>query len=461
MLIVTNCQFCNTSVNIIFHCKKCNRDFCFKHRQPINHNCNGTIDEKISQITSPPSETSKEMVLTNQSTTNNYYYPSNGEIILDNNIISSSINKLIKSYLNLDENYDQHNELILKKFIMSNPSGINLIRKMRPMLKHRLIEGVWYWLSMFGNPLKRMKEVSEYYQIPLDKLSLQKIIECYYSNLTDISSFNKSIVGFDKLVPVGLQIKVTNKKHFDIKTKGYLVFSKKILTEISEHARKSGDRECSGYLIGKRNSDMSIKEINSYKPLSIGAEMVTAQNYKNLINNILELENIGEKIIGFVHSHPYKSFPIYSSGDKLSHLKLTATLSIFEYLSLNTNLNWNDMLHLAAFLRKFEIYQIKFLLKAISISISYPTVLKEVMSVLVKQNLEKWSLLKKQIDTIYNKYQLKPDPIDFQLIPQVGVVICPWMRQIGLIDCIYENNPQDPDMPIIEWYYYQIAIKKE
>ncbi|NVM03309.1 MAG: Mov34/MPN/PAD-1 family protein [Candidatus Helarchaeota archaeon] len=458
---MTTCQFCNASVNIIFHCKKCNRDFCFEHRQPMNHNCNEKIDKKESKLTSTLSETNKDKALTSQITTNKYYYPANGEITLDINMISSSINKLIKSYINLDENITQHKELVLRKFIISNPKGRILIRRMRPMLKHRLIEGVWNWLSIFGNPLKQLKKLSDNYQIPLDKLSLQKIIECYYSTLTDFSSSNQSMVGFEKITQVGFHSKMTNKKHFDIKTKGYLVFSNKILTEISEHARQSGDRECSGYLIGKRNSDNSIKEITRYKPLSVGGEMITAQNYKNLIKIMIELEEVEDKIIGFVHSHPYKSVPIYSPGDELSHLRLTATLSIFEYLSLNTNFNWNEMLHLAAFLRKFDIYQIEFLLKAINISIPYTTVFKEVMSVIVQQNPDTWSSIKNQIDIIYNKYQLKPDPIDFQLIPQAGVVICPWIRQIGIIDCIYEHNPQDPNLPVIDWFYYRVAIKKE
>lgn len=243
---------------------------------------------------------------------------------------------------------------------------------------------------------------------------------------------------------------------------GKIVINIKILTEISEHARQSGEREISGYLIGKRNSDKSISEISHYEPLLLGGEGITSVDTQSLITIINALDNTEEKIVGFAHSHPYKGAPSYSREDKETHVKISFSISIFEYLSpLYTFIPKDFLIKLSIFLSQFNFYQIKYLLEIINSTIHNLPIFEEIKNTLLQYNPDSWSILESEIKSIVNKYQIKTVPIPLNLIPQAGMVICPWRRQIGILDCIYENNPQDPNLPVKEWFYYRIAIKKE
>ncbi|MFX1449683.1 MAG: Mov34/MPN/PAD-1 family protein [Promethearchaeota archaeon] len=452
------CEFCDSSVNLTFLCKKCNKNYCYKHRLTTDHNCSRINKVNTSDVKPVPTYTPFLAPIQEKPSNFELILPKNGKIILDINDVSESVNKLIQYYKEVNDDCIDQDELELKEFILSDIRGSKLIKRMRFMRKHQLIEGVWFWLNILGDPLKVMKKLNKKHKIPFKEMTIQKIIELYHSYLYDFSTFiEKSYIisGFRNFTY--LIHDVRNK----IIARNNIIFNIKVLTDISEHARQSGDRECNGYLIGTRDSNNLIQEITQYEPLMLGDKRVSSFDTQSLVKVMMELEDTKKTIVGFVHSHPYKSVPAYSESDKDAHLVLNAVLSIFEYFSkLKISLGRDQLLKLSVYMTQFNYFQLKYLLEVISAIVPISSGFKEVLSEISRQNADTWSILEENIKIILNKYQIKIEPILFYMLHQAGVVICPWTRYIGIIDAWYDPNPISYYPPVIKWEYYTIKIKQ-
>ncbi len=388
------------------------------------------------------------------------HFPLNGEIKLDQKMVDESINKFIHYYLNSNGVSWQEGELELSRLIKKNPKGNKLLERIKLFAKNQFIEGLLTWLNFLDrnsrNPLIGMKKLSEQRKIPFTQLSLHDLIESYFSTLFDASYLN-TITGYEFDALRRPKIIKT-----EVLVHGSLATSINVLTEIAEHARQSGEREGTGYLIGKRNFDNSIIGATQYEPIMLGAQEMTTVDVLSIAKIMEKYDNIGEKIVGFVHTHPYKGAPTYSLQDKITHVKLAAGISIFEHLASSYDFVPRDLLiKISMYLSQFNFYQVKNLLEVINGIISNSRIFNEFLKALSQQNPDTWSTLEEQIKSMLKQYQINTIPIFLQYIPLAGVVICPWGRMIGIIDCVYEDEPRDPNLPTKEWFYYRIGIKKE
>ena len=78
---------------------------------------------------------------------------------------------------------------------------------------------------------------------------------------------------------------------------------------------------------------------------------------------------------------------------------------------------------------------------------------------LFKESPDDWFHLESEIHQFTEQYELNLHSFQLRLIPQVGVVMCPWSRQIAWMDCLYKLDAQNQEEQVGECFYYQIAIK--
>ena len=453
------CSFCGVKINLTFLCNDCNSVFCSKHRNPNVHKCSSVPNEPIIDSTDTDDFLFEPTPLPNLAK-HDYFTSADGKIILDINVISQSTRKLIEYYQDPPESYELNEDKRLSELVRRNLYGIDLINEMRLYLDHQLIEGLINWLSKFGkNPTESLTKLSVEHRIPINEMSLLNIVEFYYSALYD-ASFLEYVEGYE-VDPVTFAIESPLQRS-EVKMKSTIITTSNVLTEISEHARQSGDRESFGYLIGIRDPALGIEEITKYSPLSLGGEGSTIIDIKSLAKIMLDLKDKSETIVGAVHSHPYKGVPTYSKSDRTTHQKLSRFFSIYEYLKLlDLNQTSEKLLFFSLILSNYKFFEVKPLLEAFYATSTTFSKFKEVLFQISNQKSHSRSLINNQIEKIRNREKIKQEPVHFHMIPQVGVVICPWMRQIAMIDCIYDEITNDPNQFVIDWFYYRIGIKIE
>lgn len=424
------CAICGCNLILSFQCSCCGKRFCQDHRGQEEHNC--------SQTAAVSEQASKLEVL----------YPSDGLIYLNREKISPAIQNLIQSYRD-EELTMQLKVWQIGQLIKKDPRGPNLVKMMQPLINHHLIEGILGWLKSYGG----LTRVSRECNIPLKMLAFENLLDLYYCSLRD-ASFNKQIIteeidSFQR----------RSQRKAPAKVYGSVIASIKALTDLSEHARQSGEREVSGYLIGKRHKNKSLIEITRFQPTFLGDIGVTTLSPETLVETMNSIENTNEIIVGFAHSHPYTGLPWYSHGDKIAHLKISITLSVFDFLSgLDSPLSFNYLVNLALNLSQYNFTQLEFILESIVAMLHVPHVLGRVLNALSLNNPDSWAFLESQINDILQETQIKTNRVNFKMLPQVGIVICPWRREVGMIDCSFNKSLHECSNPVKEWFYYRISL---
>ena len=475
------CYHCGDEVADAHLCINCGQHYCVLHTDPITHECNLVIESNLLQTDISNLqvggidlfENSELQVPKNFQRAANYsiregqfldFLEEGGWIELDKLIIENSVNDIIRSHIN----FGQDNAFV--DFIRNNYRGFELSDVIQRFGHQPLIEDLGIWLG-------GIEHFSSYEYSG----TFRDLLINYYLYLRD-GSYLEEIDGLEPQTGDMVNTKVN--------IKGTINVSRRLLTYISEHARQSSERECSGLLIGMRNSSGVINELSGYFPLRIGTKtsgQIKSEDFTKLINHIGGVE---KRLVGWYHSHPKSAAPIYSTADQVSHISLSYGHSIFSFLKqYNIKVSDEELYNMSMLLGQFTKAQIDDLLKLLSKAIPktgyfyyigeflndyllecyqkhgydpvaqsrIPITTENYLGMLktIKSNFE---VLQHKLRRLYRRFKVEASTIDFKILPFVGMVICPSLRYIVVLECSQDSDAGGLDYSGYECFYYRINI---
>lgn len=428
----SQCWFCGSLFTDVYFCEKCNCSFCLDHKNLESHDCPSLFKDKEpeKQIIMEKPDLSDSSI---EDLPQGLGIEKMGKLELDSNIVDNTVNNLIQSYINNVEDPK------FRKIIINNPTGEELIQTLINFFHHPLIYPLCLWLSgMESISLEALQQFELDDELLGEDTSLHHLIKEHNKNLYD-ASYLDFIAGEDQLTNEIIEEKVI--------VKGNIKISKLALTYISEHSRKSGERECSGFLLGKRNQDGSIKEITGCISEGLGVSTMVMSNPRNLLKPMIELKDSDREIVGWYHSHPKDGVPIFSQPDKSSHLLYGTVISFIYHLKgLEGQISKRTIKIVFNFISEYIDHCWRKLgitpeNMATSLSVSNAIEFSRLI-------MDLYPLLKAKLKNINVKSNI--DESHLQLIPIAGIVVCTSRRYISVIDCTLEND-------VYNWYYYRIT----
>ena len=69
---------------------------------------------------------------------------------------------------------------------------------------------------------------------------------------------------------------------------------------------------------------------------------------------------------------------------------------------------------------------------------------------------DSFHILKEEVEFILKKHKKAIGHIHFDILPFVGLIICPQSRFVAAFSCSHEIDPARPESYSNEWYYYRI-----
>jgi len=484
------CYHCGDEVADAHLCIKCGQYYCVLHTDLITHECKLVIESNLLQtdisnlqlggidlFKNPELQVPKHF-----QRAGNYniregqfldFLQDKGWIELDRLIIENSVRDIIQSQITfgLDKEFVE--------FIKSNYRGFDLSDMLQHYRHHSIVEDLGIWLGGIAN------NRSDYYGEILNyPETFYDLLVSHYLHLRDGSYLEE----IDVLEPQTGDM-VNTKGNI----KGTINVSRQLLTYISEHARYSDEKECSGLLIGMRNSSGVINELSGYFPLRIGTKtsgLIKSEDFTKLINHIGGVE---KRLVGWYHSHPKFAAPRYSTADKVSHISLSYGYSIFSFLKrFNTKISDEELYKMSMLLGQFTKDQIDYLLKLLSKAIpktgyfyyiggflndyliecyekhgydpapaaqnsSNPLTTENYFGMLktIKSN---FGVLKHKLRRLYKRFKVEDSTIDFKILPFVGLVICPSLRYIVVVECSKDSDDEGLDYSSYDCFYYRINV---
>lgn len=394
----------------------------------------------------------------------NIYPQEEGIITLDIKLVRKLIKRLVRSQNNKD----------FRNFLMGNPKGIELINGISKFIDYPLIRQLLTWL---GGPTINIE--SGFERLKSINIELDQLLFEYFSHLYDISYLN-----FIEIVD-----KQTKKEgKINIQVSQNINFQKNVLNDIANSFQKYNDLEHFGFLYGKRNADLSISEISDYILLKRGTSKMVGFNNHELSKFISKKK---DTIVGWYHSHPSSTLPIYSNFDKIANINYTYILSIFKFLRslrIRSPIQTWYLATLSAAISQFDYPQILYLLKAIKGGFSKQSCRNELADTIYQYVLECYKkssvnpqtkdclvqmtydkaieilsniantfhILKEKVDFILDKHKKNLKEIHFDILPFAGLLVCPQSRFVAVIDCLSDINPARPEKYSNELYYYRI-----
>jgi proteasome lid subunit RPN8/RPN11 len=461
------CWFCGEYRTEIFKCDKCNQLYCSTHKNYADHDClslfiidkddfnQETPDEENNGVTLPDSA-----ITTSES---DFIIPKNGRIDLDSNKVKKIVENLIQAYNDFLDDPILSDDLdpVLCQFIIKNPDVSELLKIIatdeqlnRKLMNQGVFRGLLIWLKFLGSNLNTIQQIIEKLEVPFGKLPLDGLLQYYYSHLIDVAHILTSDLldhpfwGFIQKEEIP-QIKDT------------VVFNREVLADLSEHARKSGERECMGLIAGKRNQDGIVIEATHYIPLTLNGFGWASYSNKELYEIMDSFLGTNENIVGTLHSHPYPGTAVFSDQDKISGFRFNIIISVYEFIkSLNIPLTQGERLSLSIGIGQFNMDKVKFLLGSIVATSALQAVLDQVLSVFLNNIRSPFETLKNKISSILSPLGLKTVDVEFQTIPTLEMIICPELRLVRIMDFDHKNCPENPNAENVEWVNYRIALKK-
>ncbi len=187
-----------------------------------------------------------------------------------------------------------------------------------------------------------------------------------------------------------------------------------------------------------------------------------------------------------VHSHPKFNAPFYSEFDKLVHKAFINTYSIFSYLNSLKTFFTSHFFQLSFAIGYFDYEHFLCILEALRASRSNDACVLGILSAIqtyliacygnsgvnpykspkrmnithmfkdllymIEEFSKSFHLLKEKIALKLQKYRKKVKPIKFTLFPMIGMLICPDMRYVAVLESDY--NIKDST----NWYFKKIHI---
>lgn len=396
----------------------------------------------------------------------NQFHPQTGGIIkLDLSVTEDFIERFVRSKGDKD----------FKKFLRDNPSGSNLIDGLNKFREIPLINSLLFWLGRTSDDIE-----SCFQRLTKIDVNLYQLLFEQFSHLYDLS-YRDSI----------LRVYANSKEivKLDIKVKQSINFRKEVLNTITNISQKYYGLEQYGLLLGKRHEDLTIDEINGYILLKHGkSDMVGFNDYE--LGRIISKKK--DSVIGWYHSHPNSAFPVYSNFDKLSHVHQRCTLSVYRFLkSLKIPSQYRFYLvKLSVLISLFNRFQIIFLLKAIKAGISKKSCRNELVNAIYQYVMDSYKkfkvnphvigdyiemtsdkmveilsnisgsfqILREKVEFILKKHNKTLENISFDVLPFVGLLICPQSRYIGAIDCSHYIDSKRLKTYSKKFFYYKINV---
>ena len=378
----------------------------------------------------------------------------------------------IKKFLRLTVN-GEHKKKELDSFFKSNPSNDELINGINKFRGTFLFKSVLFWFSQINSDFNEITRI-----LKRSNINLSNLLNNWLSNLYD-ASYREYFGGYGEIermevVVGGREIKIRNI----------------ILSAISNYPKKSIGLEYTGLLIGRRNNDLSIKEITDFIPIKSGVDDSVPTTYQEIANCFLKRRNNGDSVVGWYHSHPF-GYPVYYYMDKVTHFSYCFMVSVYRTLKL-AGFKGSDygLLYISYILAVFEYDQILFLLRAIKGGSSNSSCRSDLIGVIAQYIAEcqkaayhniyyednefseainegyqrlfifitkYFKFLKKAVEFILHKYNkcLDGEILNFEVLPTVGFVICPESRYVAAIE--YSLNIKHPRNFSNGWVYRRIS----
>jgi len=484
------CYHCGDEAADTFLCIHCGQHYCILHTDPITHECNLVIESNLLQTDIgnlqvggiDMFETSKLRVPKQFQRAADYgiregqfldFLQDKGWLELDRLIIENSVSDIIRSQITfcLDKEFVE--------FIQGNYKGFDLSAMIHRYSHHSIVDDLEIWLGGIAD------HRSDYYgEILHYPGTFRDLLVSHYLHLRD-GSYLEEIDGAEP--------QPGNMVNTKSNIKGTINVSRRLLTYLSEHARHSDERECSGLLIGVRNSSGMINELSGYFPLEIGTKtsaQIKSEDFTKLINHIGSVE---KRLVGWYHSHPKFSAPTYSTADMVSHLSLSYGFSIFSFLKqYNRKVSDEELYNMSMLLGQFTKAQIADLLKLLSKALPKTGYFYEIRGILndyllecyekhgydptpgaqnsrnpftkesyfgmlktIKSNFE---VLQHKLRRLNKRFKVGASTIDFKILPFVGLVICPSLRYIVVIECSKDSDDVVLDSSDYNCFYYRINV---
>ena len=484
------CYHCGTEVADTHLCMNCGQYYCVLHTDLITHECNLVIESNLLQTDISNLqvggidlfETSELRVPKQFQKAVNYgtkgvqfldFLQDQGWIELDRLIIENSVSDIIQSQINfgLDKEFVE--------FIRGNYRGFDLSDVIQRFRHQSIVDDLEIWLGGIAN--NRSDYNDEILNYPG---TFHDLLICHYLHLRD-GSYLEEIDGLEPHLG-----DIVNTKG---KIKGTINVSRRLLTYISEHARHSGEKECSGLLMGMRNSSGAINELSGYFPLRIGTKtsaQIKSEDFTKLINHIGGLE---KKLVGWYHSHPKFAAAMYSTADKVSHISLSYGYSIFSFLKqYNTKISDEELYNMSMLLGQFTKAQIADLLKLLSKAIpktGYFYYIRGILNDYLLECYEKhgydpapaaqnsripltkdsylgmlktiksdFEVLQHKLRRLNKRFKVGTSAIDFKILSFIGLVICPSLRYIVVMECSKDDDDVGLDSSDYNCFYYRINV---
>jgi proteasome lid subunit RPN8/RPN11 len=83
-----------------------------------------------------------------------------------------------------------------------------------------------------------------------------------------------------------------------------IVFSKRVVQELEDHAKKEAPKEACGVLAGTKNREKIVKKVYECTNVDAMPETNYTIDAKELLRVIEEIEDSDFELLGFYHSHP-------------------------------------------------------------------------------------------------------------------------------------------------------------
>jgi len=484
------CYHCGDEVANAYLCIHCGQYYCVLHTEPITHECNLVIESNLLQTDISNLqvggmdlfEISELRVPKQFQKAANYsiregqfldFLEDKGWFELDRLIIENSVRDIIHSQITfgLDKEFVE--------FIQGNYRGFNLPDMIHRYGHHSIVDDLEIWLDGIANNRSDYNETILNYPG-----TFRDLLVSHYLYLRD-GSYLEEIDGLEPQ-PGAMVNKNGN-------IKGTINVSKRLLTYLSEHARESGERECSGLLIGIRNSSGVINELSGYFPLRIGTKtsaQIKSEDFTKLINHIGSVE---KRLVGWYHSHPKFAATSYSTADMVSHLSLSYGYSIYSFLKqYNRKVSDEELYNISMLLGQFTKAQIADLLKLLSKALlktgyfyyirgilndylldcyekhgydpapaaqnSRNLLTKESYLGMLKTIRSNFEVLQHKLRRLNKKFKVGASTIDFKILPFVGLVICPSLRYIVVVECSKDGADIGFDNSGYDCFYYRINV---
>ena len=482
------CYHCGDEDSDARLCVSCGQYYCVLHADLITHECNLVMESNLLQTDISNLQVGGIDLFKNSDlhfpkflqNSEKYsiregqfldFLQDKGWLELDRLIIENSVRDIIESQVNfgLDKEFVE--------FIKNNYRGFSLTDMIHRYSSQPIVDDLGIWLRGIADYRP------DYYGMFINYPgTFYDLLVSHYLYLRDGSFLDE----IDVLEPQTVD-SVNTKGNI----KGTIKVSRRLLTYISEHACQSGERECSGLLIGERNSSGEINEISGYFPLRIGtttSATIKSEDFTELINHIGSVE---KRLVGWYHSHPKSAAPMYSPADKVSHVSLSYGYSIFAFLKqYNKKISDEELYDMSMMIGQFSKAQIIELLKLFSKALPKTGYFYEIQIYIneyltkcyqkhgydpsrqtsrIPMTMEKYfgilktvksdfEVFKVKLRRLYKRFKVKDVKVNFEILPFVGLVICPSLRFVCVIDCFKNSEDGELDDSGYDCFYYLINI---